>query len=50
MVVVNLVNRPYFFDGAVMGFVIDGTVGLAIGKAIITRMDVAVNFFGLFFW
>ena len=33
-----------------MGLGISETVSLAIGRAVLTRADVAVGFFGLFLW
>ena len=39
---------PRFFDQAVVGLAISGTVGLAIGRAILTKTNIAVGFFRLF--
>ena len=47
---VSLAGWPRFFDGVVVSLVIDGVVGLAIGGAVLTGIDVTVSFSGLSLW
>ena len=47
---VSLAGQPYIFVETVVGLAIDEVVGLAIGRAILTKADVTVGFFRLFLW
>ena len=52
----ELAGLPRFFVGAAMSlanwprFFIRAVVGLTIGEAVLTGVDVAVGFSGLFLW
>ena len=53
MVVVEPIDRPHFFVGAAVGLpnwlcFIGALVGLAIGGAVSTGREIAVDFSGLF--
>ena len=48
MVVVDLVDQPYFFDRAAMSLGIGEIVDLVIGGAILTRTNITIGFFRLF--
>ena len=39
-------NWPYFFVRAAMSLVISGVMGLAIGKVVSMRANIAVSFLG----
>ena len=43
----DLAGQPRFFIGAAVGLIINGVVGLAISRAVLTKTNVAINFFGL---
>ena len=47
--IVGLVSQLYFFIKATIGLTInlDGTVGLAINRAILMRIDISIGFFEL---
>ena len=40
----DLIDQPYFFIGAIVGFAIGRTMGLAIGGTVLTETDVAIGF------
>ena len=46
----DLADRPRFFVRTVMGLNISRAVGLAIGRAILTGIDITIGFFGLSLW
>ena len=49
MVIINLVDRPYFFIKAIVSLIIslDKVIDLAIGKTILIEIDVIIGFLGL---
>ena len=50
IVVIDLISQSHFFVKAIMGLNISGVVSLAISRAVLTGMNIAIGFSELSLW